>query len=134
MTRVLVTGDRHCRCEGLARRAVARMAARYGPGLVIVHGDAPGVDAAFRGACEALGVAQEPHPARWELHRNAAGPIRNAEMVAAGAAFCLAVHADLGRSKGTGDCVRRCLAADIPVWHFDPTSGDETPKRLEGAP
>ncbi len=47
--RILVTGDRHWRCDELAERVVNRLLARYGPDLVIIHGGAPGVDQSFSG-------------------------------------------------------------------------------------
>jgi acetylglutamate kinase len=59
--RILVTGDRHWRCDDLAEQIVNRLLARYGPDLVIVHGGAAGVDNAFSKACEKLGVVAEPH-------------------------------------------------------------------------
>ena len=39
-------------------------------------------------------------------------------MVRAGAVFAVALHPDLAGSRGTRDCVRRCLDAGIPVWHY----------------
>jgi ABC-type sugar transport system substrate-binding protein len=127
--RVLVTGDRAWWCHDLAEAVMARLLARYGPHLVIVHGAASGVDAAFDDAAFDAGVDREPHPAEWGKHGRAAGPIRNGEMVIAGAALCLAVHRKLATSKGTKDCVKQALAAGIPVWLIDDESG--TPKRLE---
>jgi hypothetical protein len=53
-------------------------------------------------------------------------------MVDLGARFALAVHRDLATSKGTGDCVRRCLAARIPVWLID--SEDCKPRKLDRFP
>ena len=95
---------------------VQRLKERFGAGNVaIIHGDCSGVDRAFKNACWALGVADEPHPADWIKGRGM-GPKRNAEMVAMGATLCLAVHEDLRNSKGTLGCVRLALAANIPVW------------------
>ena len=92
---------------------------RYGPGLVIVHGDATGIDRSFAEACGDLGVEQEAHPARWEEPGPSAGgdPVRQAEstsgrtpllarsrnqaMVDARAELCIAFHRALGASKGT---------------------------------
>jgi hypothetical protein len=130
--RVLITGDRHWICPDLARRVVADMVARYGSGLVIVAGAATGVDRSFLDAAVGLGVAAEPHPADWERFGRGAGPIRNQVMVDLGARFALAVHRDLAGSLGTGDCVRRCLAARIPVWLIDSEAGQ--PRRLERIP
>lgn len=126
--RVLVTGSRYWACRDLARAVVARLVNRYGDALTVVHGAAPGVDSAFAGACEELGVDQEPHPADWQGKGNGAGPIRNQRMVDAGAVLCIAVHRDLAGSKGTKDCCRRALAAGIPTYLVD---GEKVePRRL----
>jgi len=129
MTRVLITGCRHWHCERLAAYVVERLRTRNGPGLVIVHGEAKGVDSAFADAARATaGVTEEPHKADWDKHGRAAGPIRNEEMVAAGADLCLAVHRSLATSKGTLGCVRLAMAAGIPTWLID--SDDAVPRRI----
>lgn len=124
MTRVIVTGCRNWNCFDLAMKSLKRMKARYGSDLVIVHGAASGVDATFGEACAIAGVTCEEHPADWNGKGRAAGPLRNSEMVARGAEFCLAVHRNLAGSKGTGDCVRKCLAAGIPVYLIDREDGE----------
>lgn len=125
---IIITGCRSWPCTALASRILPRLLARHGPALVVVHGAAPGVDAAFADACQEIGVDHEPHPARWRELGARAGPIRNAEMVAAGAVLCLAVHRDLKGSKGTRGCVKLALAAGIPVWAID--SEDSEPRRI----
>jgi hypothetical protein len=114
--RILVTGDRHWNCTDLAERVVNRLLARYGPGMVIIHGGACGVDEAFAKACRKLGVVAEPHLADWKELGNVAGPARNRAMVRSSADMCIAVHGSLATSKGTKDCVRQALAAGIPVF------------------
>ena len=126
--RVLVTGSRSWPCHEVASIVVNRLLARHGTGLVIVHGAAPGVDSAFHAAAMSRGAACEPHPADWDRLGKCAGPIRNQTMVDAGAVLCIAVHRDLAGSRGTRDCVRRALAADIPVWLID--SDEVKPKRI----
>jgi hypothetical protein len=142
--RVIVTGDRNWNARDLAEEIVKRLLARYGRELVIAHGGAPGIDWSFTQACADLGVTVEVHPARWDhldapgaivrmnkdgLRYNAnAGPIRNAEMVAAGAEMCIAFHRFLAGSKGTKDCVRRAIEAGIPTYLID--SKQAEPMRL----
>jgi hypothetical protein len=126
--RILITGDRHWRCEELAEAVVNRLIARYGPDLVIIHGGVPGVDNAFAIACRELGITAEPHVADWKGLGNIAGPARNREMVESGADLCIAFHRTLERSKGTKDCVRQALAAGIPVYLIDGDHG--RPRRL----
>src|SRR4051794_32502063 len=128
MTRVIVTGDRNWHCADLAGQVIDRLQTRYGKSLVLIHGEARGVDLSFSLVAEFRGIEAEPYPADWKTHGKAAGPIRNQEMVNAGADFVLAVHRDLAGSKGTRDCVRRALTAGIPVWLID--SEDAEPRRV----
>jgi hypothetical protein len=109
-----------------------------------MHGRAPGIDASFADACDDLSVQHEPHPARWKdleavgavvkydrrrhPYNANAGPERNAEMVAAGAEMCVALHRFLASSKGTKDCVRRAIEAGIPTYLID--SEAPVPRRL----
>ena len=74
---------------------------------MIVHGDATGVDESFATAAKGLGVAVEAHPADWDRLGKKAGPMRNGEMVRAGADLCIAVHRFIFNSKGTKDCPAR---------------------------
>jgi hypothetical protein len=145
--RIIVTGDRNWYASDLAEQVINRLLVRYGPGLVIVHGGATGIDRSFAEACGELGVEQEAHPANWEEmdHPEAvirydkrnrpynanAGPIRNAKMVAEGAGMCLAFHRAISACKGTKDCARRAIAAGIPTYLID--SDAAAPKRLRAA-
>jgi hypothetical protein len=101
---------------------------RYGPGLIILHGGATGVDESFATVARGLKVATEAHPAEWDRLGNRAGPIRNGEMIAAGATLCIALHRFLHGSKGTKDCCRQAIAAGIPTYLID--SDAAIPKRL----
>jgi ABC-type sugar transport system substrate-binding protein len=129
--RIIVTGDRNWRCTALARRVIARLVARHG-NVTILDGDASGVDTAFADAASEAGCKVLLFPADWEKYGKGAGPRRNAEMVAAGADFAIAVHKSLARSRGTRDAVERCLAAGIPVWLIDSEDGE--PKRVREIP
>src|SRR5262245_38470256 len=142
--RIIVTGDRNWYAPDLAEQVLNRLMLRYGPALIIVHGAATGIDRSFAEACSDLGVEQEAHPARWEeldhpeaviryYKRNRpdtanAGPVRNAEMVAAGAEMCLAFHRAISASKGTKDCARRAIAAGISTYLIATEAAE--PKRL----
>lgn len=55
--------------------------------------------------------------ADWGKYPRAAGPIRNKEMVDAGADVCLAFR--LNVSRGTSDCMFKACEANIPVKLFD---------------
>jgi hypothetical protein len=123
-TRVIITGCRHWEPVDLAIEVLGRLAKKYGPGLVIVHGAASGVDETFSNYASMLSISQERHPALWGKYGNRAGPTRNQEMVDLGAVLCVAVHRDIHNSKGTRDCARRAIAAGIPTCLMDGTSPD----------
>jgi hypothetical protein len=88
--------------------------------LVLVHGDARGLDRMAADIATSWGWTPEPHAADWNRHGNAAGPIRNAEMVALGADICLAFPFPRPAGKhgksGTEDCYTRALAIGIPTF------------------
>lgn len=118
MIRVLVTGDRNFNCPDLAREILDKVVDKHGRDLVLVHGCGNGVDASFAQAARDIGLTVEAHFADWRDGGLSAGPKRNQEMVDAGANFCLAVHHAIAWSKGTRDCVSRCIKAKIPVFLF----------------
>jgi hypothetical protein len=121
--RILITGSRDWACHELAESVIARLIARYGPNLVIVHGAARGVDLSFEMAAKEHDLVTEPHPADWDKHGRGAGPKRNEAMVAAGATLCIAVSRDIRSSKGTQGCARLALAANIPTVLIDNDEG-----------
>lgn len=113
--RVIVTGSRDWTDRGAVRRALAAVADERGwPGMTVVHGAcSTGADVfASQWARDVL-LREERWPADWERFGRAAGPRRNAAMVAAGADLVLAFP--LGRSYGTRGCMRLAAAAGIEV-------------------
>lgn len=128
--RVLITGCRHWCGPDMAESVVARLIAKYGPAITIVHGAAKGIDQSFAEACRELGIKDEPHPADWDRYGKAAGPRRNSEMLAAGADMVVAFHRDLMRSRGTLDMVRQALAAGVPTYLCDDEAA--VPRRVRG--
>jgi len=122
--RILVTGSRTCTTERAITVVESTLTAVLGSlgfqamerGVIIVHGQCPkgGVDLiAHRWAEGDPDTTPEPHPADWKRHGRAAGPIRNAQMVALGADLCLAFPGPT--STGTWDCIRKAVAAGIPT-------------------
>lgn len=98
--------------------------------LVVVHGEQRGADRITWDICDAAGIKHETHYADWKKLGRAAGPIRNGEMICAGAEF---VHAfkdgfDFTLTRGTGggteDCARQARKAGIEVRVF--STGDQT--------
>lgn len=117
MFRLLITGTRLGWDWNELREQLSEAYFKLGPNTVLVHGAAPGVDTQAATIWSEWGLPTEAHPADWETHGKAAGPIRNQEMVDLGADLCLAfVHPE---SKGTRHCVRIAQEAGIPVELFD---------------
>lgn len=133
--RILVTGARTWEHIALVREFLAK----YGPGR-LVHGRARGLDTIAASIASRLqGWSVEAHPADWGRYGNQAGPLRNQEMVDAGAALCGAFP-DV-TSIGTFDCVARAERAGIhivwvpaPGMHVDQirTCMQHARRRLEG--
>lgn len=91
---------------------------RDGRRAVIVHGACPtGADAIADRLSRDHGFTVEPHPADWARHGKAAGPIRNQEMVEAGADICLSFI--LNGSPGATGCTDMAERAGIPVRRFE---------------
>lgn len=95
------------------------------PVLQLIHGDAPGGDQVVQSWAEAN---QEHHgelvvpdplkfPAKWSKYGNAAGPLRNQEMILGGADLVLGLlHPE---SRGTVDCLAKAKKAKIPRMVLD---------------
>ena len=121
--RILITGSREWASPdtlawqlGLAI-GEAELADHHPP--VIIHGACPsGADTLAEQLCRDHGVPTEPHPAQWGKYGKAAGPVRNLEMVTAGADLCLAFYHTGGANKGTGHCARAAEKAGIEVRRF----------------
>ncbi len=127
--RILVTGSRDWTDWRVIDRAMSAAFAwlNYGHATmpfrpVLVHGAARGADTIAAGLARLAHWDVEGYPADWDRHGKAAGPIRNAEMVALGADICLAFPFPRPPGKagtsGTEDCYTRALAAGIPTWIF----------------
>lgn len=81
--------------------------------VTIVNGACSGADTLAGSYADDNGLGNEKHPADWHGNGRAAGPIRNQEMVDLGANLCIAAWD--GVSAGTGDMIKRCVKAGIPV-------------------
>lgn len=80
----------------------------------VVHGGARGLDTTAATLAAEAGWNVEAHPADWDAHGRAAGPIRNQKMADLGADLCIAFPG----GRGTADMVRRAEKAGIPVRHI----------------
>jgi len=110
LPRVLVCGDRLWSNGALVERELRRLGR-----VTVVEGECRGADALGRDAALRLGLPVEGFPADWRRYGRAAGPIRNAAMLASGIDRVLAFHNDLATSRGTADMVRRAKRAGVAV-------------------
>lgn len=123
---VLICGSRNFTDRDFFARAMEKWVAKHELPVSIVEGCARGADslaeawALDHGASDPVseaGVVLHHFPADWDRHGNAAGPIRNQQMLDEGAPDAvIAFTTNLARSRGTADMVRRARAAGIPVW------------------
>lgn len=118
--RILVTGSRDW--DDWQTIHDALLLAAFGMGfacgeIILVHGDCPtGADWCVEDCAKGTGWATEPHPADWDKHGKAAGPIRNQKMVDAGADICLAFIKN--KSRGATHCADAAEKAGIPVLRW----------------
>jgi len=115
--RILVCGSRTWIDGGVREGALRRVCAAYDPqAIVIVHGAAQGADLLAAKFAARHNLQTERHPADWQRYGKAAGLIRNAEMVAAGADLCLAFIRD--GSRGATHCADLAEKAGIPTRRY----------------
>lgn len=116
--RILVTGSRVWTDRAAVAAALRWAITTHQPQptreqVTVVHGAARGADTLAAQVAAGWGVRVEAYPADWGLHGKAAGILRNAEMVAAGADILLAFP--LGESRGSRHCAGLAEAAGIRV-------------------
>jgi len=80
----------------------------------VIHGAAKGADNLAKWWASERGISCRAYPADWQRFRKAAGPIRNAEMLAEGKPE-LVVAFDGG--KGTANMVQQAKSAGVPIVH-----------------
>lgn len=118
---VLVCGGRSYTDRRRVFAALDKLARRVEI-LAVRHGAASGADALADEWARLRGYAVQPYPADWSRLGRAAGPLRNAEMLAAhdpavpSSRVCCVVAFPGGR--GTADMVQRAKAAGLKVWEI----------------
>ena len=112
--RILCCGSRDFRDQDLVRTVLRT----WDPELV-AHGGAEGADSLV-GLCTVAAV----YPADWKKHGKAAGPIRNAKMLADFKPDAVFAFINPGKmTPGTADMVKKARAAKVPVMIFEAKKG-----------
>ena len=106
--RIAVTGGRDFDDADLVAAALQE---HVHAGDTLVHGAARGADTLARLWAGANAIAVEAHPANWNKHGRAAGPIRNQEMADSGLDLLIAFPG----GSGTAHLVRACRSAGVAV-------------------
>ncbi|MCR3746666.1 DUF2493 domain-containing protein [Lentzea californiensis] len=114
--RILVTGSRNWTSVSSMRRMLAVARACY-PDAVLVHGACRGADLMAAGIWTGWGLPTEAHPADWDRHGKAAGPIRNQHMIRLGADACVAFLRP--ESKGARHCADAAERAGIATYRVN---------------
>lgn len=120
--RIIVAGSRAWGKPQIVWDALNEVRHEHGP-FVLVHGDcSTGADFYahewFRVGGQLLGCTEIKFPAAWEAYGKGAGPMRNRNMIAAGADLVLAFPLPFG--SGTQHAVWLAEQAGIPVQKWGP--------------
>ena len=110
--RVLICGDRNWKDYD----AIEEYLRTLPPGSVVINGRCRGADNMARFLAHQLGYETMDFPADWNKYGDAAGPIRNGEMLREGKPeLVVAFHNDVDKSKGTADMLSQAREAGVPT-------------------
>lgn len=112
--RVIITGSRFWEHGGHVFNILDHLKTAHGDDLTVVHGACPtGADWYTEVWCRRNDHTPVRFPAEWGKHRRGAGPIRNRDMVNAGADLVIAFPNPV--SEGTWHCMDTAAKAGITV-------------------
>lgn len=115
---ILVCGGRNYRDQDSVWGTLNELDRKYGL-TTLIHGGASGADTLAGMWARAWGVTEWVHPADWRKHGNAAGPIRNQDMLERGKPDLVVAFPG---GRGTADMVRRAKTAGVPVHEVQSAS------------
>lgn len=110
MTRIIVCGGRDYADRARVWEVLDGLLVEFGA-IVVFHGGARGADALAERWTIERGVTGFASPADWTKHGRAAGPIRNRQMLDAGADLVVAFPG----GSGTADMIKQARARGVPV-------------------
>jgi len=114
--KVLICGSRDWKNYNSVLDVVKGLIENY-KDIEIVQGECSGADEMARRAAIECEIPFHGYPAQWKKHGNAAGPIRNQQMIDCEKPdMCIAFHPYLSKSKGTKDMVEKAKAAEIKTY------------------
>lgn len=110
---VLVCGGRDYGKTDAELEAMRERISRLKSWTVVIHGDASGADKTAAGCARYLGMHVAAVPALWEHYDKAAGPRRNAAMLALKPELVIAFRG----GRGTANCISQAEKLGIRVEH-----------------
>ena len=111
MNRVLICGDRNWDDY----EAIDNFVKKLPVGSVVIQGMCRGADMMARQSALKYGFEVEDYPADWFKLGNAAGPIRNKQMLDEGKPdVVFAFHKNFSQSKGTRNMIEQANKQNIP--------------------
>ncbi len=113
---VVVTGSRYVTTRPEITDALDQLFEIHEHNLLLVSGEATGVDATVCNWARKHKVLHEKWNANWRKFARAAGPLRNRAMLDAGCDEVLAFP--LGESRGTYNCITEAKRKNLPVRIF----------------
>ena len=115
--RILICGDRHWADKDMIRAALIAFGVENI--LCVIEGEQQGADILAREAAEELHITVLRFPANWTKYGKAAGPIRNKEMLIAGAPTLVWAFHDFNQaSRGTANMIHQAKLSDLPCQMF----------------
>jgi hypothetical protein len=116
------SGQQERRAHDLVNRSLYHLREKWGDArLVISVGDATGVDAWVRRACDELALCYQVHHANWRDHGSFAGHERNGRVLIGADEFIAVMPPRPLRTAGTGNAILQAQRAGIRVheWRGD---------------
>jgi hypothetical protein len=115
--KVIICGDREFRKEYAApiRRVVRKLKAEHGRRLLVIEGEAPGVDSLVRACCKREGVHCAGVAALWDHYHRSAGAQRNSVMLGLDPHEVIGIHVDFSKSVGTVGMLKIAKDAGVPT-------------------